>query len=964
MIANSKSSQQPLPHSSLHDAFIPGNSHQQGLKVASTAPPAKHSNGLSATDSVPARNPKHLSTPYTLQSISTESLPALMGAASLRRTHSNITTKVRSASRGGSPPILSKASFSSSSPSSPISERPTGAPALGPASAAPAVPPPRTRLTRTNNSAQPTSTSMENGTQSTPASPPSVQQQHLEQVQRRTIPRSSTTTPIDVQHDIMDPFESSLTLEEHERRPSSWDIMDMLAIEQLHKWMVCFCVVNFDLEKGQGKRLGAATPNSVGPTTDAGFLYGYVFFRQKQDPSIRRGYFQKSVVILTQHPFVGLFSRLVSVLGPAYFEVGKPMLEAAFHNIASWRAPTTESIMELPFMGTLYQVQLAHPHQPQLLETAPFEIATYQPDTHILSSVPMNGGLYRHFQDLVPDLWLCWELMTLAEPIMLIGTSPEVCSEAVTSLVDLINPIPYCGDYRPYFTIQDTDFKSFCNKTSPPSSIVLGVTNPFFVKTLEHWPHVIKIGKPKATRPNNRLVGGHAVASKGSEAARHIRPSTIEFVQGVVSKRKSVIAKDSNLLCMLAEATANRSSPDYLLDNILRRHFSNLTEKFLVPLNRYFATLVPTDISLSSASQMAMIAPFKQQDFLKYVSKNPPAFSFKTTAFKSNSEACQNFYKDFMRCGNFATWLRLKTTEAQKQLRRRYLDILCLGDISGWVKGRNEVELVDLLVRMREELETATPAVHTGGHGSGGVQDRRTLARERRQRALGGGGGGEEVDGGSGGVDLSRQWTGSSAGGDMTTESRTVTPPPLLDDRLGVPSSMHPSPVTPIPSRSLHSTREEAAALSISRSVSPVKFNHNGLGSAASSYSSSSPSPLHSRPTTPSRTSSSSSVQSGGQTTHASAAVGKTSYASHGNNSGSGSGSSGSSSSSSTRESSSEEEYRRRRREHETASIQATGQQREQLRDQIRLLIEALPKDLRESLKANEAKKQQQSYYL
>lgn len=31
-----------------------------------------------------------------------------------------------------------------------------------------------------------------------------------------------------------------------------------------------------------------------GPTADAGFLYGYVFFRQKKDPRIRRGYFQAS----------------------------------------------------------------------------------------------------------------------------------------------------------------------------------------------------------------------------------------------------------------------------------------------------------------------------------------------------------------------------------------------------------------------------------------------------------------------------------------------------------------------------------------------------------------------------------------------------------------------------------------------------------------------------------------------
>lgn len=73
-----------------------------------------------------------------------------------------------------------------------------------------------------------------------------------------------------------------------------------------------------------------------GPTAEAGFLYGYVFFRQKKDEKIRRGYFQKSLVLLSQHPFVGLFSKVVSMLGPAYFELGQPMLEAACASIASW----------------------------------------------------------------------------------------------------------------------------------------------------------------------------------------------------------------------------------------------------------------------------------------------------------------------------------------------------------------------------------------------------------------------------------------------------------------------------------------------------------------------------------------------------------------------------------------------------------------------------------------------------
>ncbi|KAF9359750.1 hypothetical protein BGX26_011523 [Mortierella sp. AD094] len=663
------------------------------------------------------------------------------------------------------------------------------------------------------------------------------------------------------------------------------------------------------------------------PTTDAGFLYGYVFFRQKQDPSIRRGYFQKSVVLLSQHPFIGFFSKLVSVLGPAYFEVGKPMLEAAFHNMATWRPPTTEGLMELPFMGTLYQVQLAKPHRPQLLETSPFDIATYQPDTHILSSVPMNGGLYKHFQDLVPDLWLCWELMTLAEPIMLIGTSPEVCSESVASLVDIINPIPYCGDYRPYFTIQDTDFKSFCNKSSPPSSIILGVTNPFFAKSLEHWPHIIKIGKPMNRRPNNKLMNDGSIG-KTAGSPRQGKPTSLDFVQGVVSKRKGAIAKDTNLLCMLAEATANRSSPGYLLDNILRKYFATLTEKFLVPLNRYFATLVPNDISLSSTSQFPHIAPFKQQTFLKFLSKNPPAISFKTSTFKSNSEACQSFYKDFLKCGNFATWLRLRTIAAQNELRRRYLEILSLGDVAGWVKGRNEVEVVDLLVRMREELGSSgnkgdlfglkpKPRARPGLSREGSYNS--TKAGSDPLVELGGAWSGDLTDGHRRYAD-ERQYSGngigSGSGSGSDVESRTITPP--LDSSIG--SRQKPLPSTP---NGVNGSNGLTGPKAIPSRRLPEA---GGIYSTASSFSSNS-----SRTATPSRSSSSSSLNAGWAESKDRDEERE------------------------SRESSPERQ--RQRYAPEASAIKATLKQKEQLRDQIRLLIEALPVDLRESLKANEAKK-------
>lgn len=59
----------------------------------------------------------------------------------------------------------------------------------------------------------------------------------------------------------------------------------------------------------------------------------------------------------------------------------------------------------------------------------------------------------------------------------------------------MIFPLRYCADYRPYFTIHDSDFKEYTMKSNPPPPVILGVTNPFFAKTLQHWPHVIRMGE-------------------------------------------------------------------------------------------------------------------------------------------------------------------------------------------------------------------------------------------------------------------------------------------------------------------------------------------------------------------------------------------------------------------------------------------------------------------------------------
>jgi len=170
------------------------------------------------------------------------------------------------------------------------------------------------------------------------------------------------------------------------------DVLTDKELDGFHRWVLCFCIVNFDLEVGQAieyiypptdlteeekKNVSfSAFPDSnssshkgnsifcfrmkSGPSTEKlyhhqhhfspislmkkedeqfnggtlanpekyrkdlkidvdGYLYGYVFFRQQKDPTNKRGYFQKSFVLLSPHPFKGLFMKIVEKLGLLYF---------------------------------------------------------------------------------------------------------------------------------------------------------------------------------------------------------------------------------------------------------------------------------------------------------------------------------------------------------------------------------------------------------------------------------------------------------------------------------------------------------------------------------------------------------------------------------------------------------------------------------------------------------------------
>ncbi|XP_046841113.1 protein DENND6A-like, partial [Xenia sp. Carnegie-2017] len=335
---------------------------------------------------------------------------------------------------------------------------------------------------------------------------------------------------------------------------------NILPWDRFNRWITCFCVVTFDLELGQAMELiyprfvrlsekekmsicYSAFPDSnsgcmgdtqfhfrmrsesgscksksccrsnenglpFGYKSDFGHYYGFVYFRQVKDPSIPRGYFQKSIVLITRLPYVNFFSAVVKLVAPGYFNILELALEASCNDIDHWPYPVPGQTLSLPIMGSLIQVHLPSGKDKPgtiLSPSSSLENTNAIPAPPIQISIPLlkETDMYRCISPVLNSIHLLWELVLLNEPIVVMAPSPSLCSDVVQTLITLIHPLHFNSDFRPFFTIHDSEFKEYTTKTHSPPPVIIGVTNPFFAKTLQHWPHILRIGAM-----NDLVIGG------------------------------------------------------------------------------------------------------------------------------------------------------------------------------------------------------------------------------------------------------------------------------------------------------------------------------------------------------------------------------------------------------------------------------------------------------------------------
>lgn len=250
-------------------------------------------------------------------------------------------------------------------------------------------------------------------------------------------------------------------------------------------------------------------------------LHGFALFSQQRTSSSARGYSQESLVIISKLDFPQLFNACLQLtldaienknsqatLGSPTFNLDEkiPIINACISDVSQWPPPDPNATLELPFLGTAIMLSIPLYESTPLVGT--IELDTSSVNFHSMGRKPMSSSdpsflessltlSYPQHDALVltasepaatwdylinfitdpADIYILYEYMLLAKPIVVFASSPHHCSSFISLLLDLIRPIPYAGRVREYVTIHTCP-----NGELDPSGGITGVTNPFLMK--------------------------------------------------------------------------------------------------------------------------------------------------------------------------------------------------------------------------------------------------------------------------------------------------------------------------------------------------------------------------------------------------------------------------------------------------------------------------------------------------
>ncbi|KAH9864640.1 hypothetical protein J1614_010575 [Plenodomus biglobosus] len=397
-----------------------------------------------------------------------------------------------------------------------------------------------------------------------------------------------------------------------------------------------------------------SSPNA--PHGSADTFYGSCVFRQEFDDTMKRSFNQRTLVMISHHNFTAFYHQILQRMTESGVISDPTTLEAAFTQMGAWKPPCLGR-HDLPFLGSVLTLDIA-PHRSFPLQGLPGP-------TPLISDTPSSIYAYEpigswdnimHYMPCITDLYVLFEKLILCESIIVVAKSPQLASEAVSSLIDLICPVPYAGVVKPYMTMQ-ANFKSIGIDGGTPCSFIIGITNPFLLKRIvaaaesshKARPHILYLQNFDGPVPTRRHHSLHHKSSRN--ALLDLPGGGIE----VHTPSKRFLKSDPAILAQI-EASLRLGDQTRDLGPLIRRHFAELSAQFVAPINRHLAA----SSVVSAADGNNHYASFHIPDFLASVSKYGTSVKFRGSNPIQRHRARDAMYDAFCRSASFYSWLEMK----------------------------------------------------------------------------------------------------------------------------------------------------------------------------------------------------------------------------------------------------------------------------------------------------------------
>ena len=270
--------------------------------------------------------------------------------------------------------------------------------------------------------------------------------------------------------------------------------------------------------------------------------------------------------------------------------------------------------------------------------------------------------------------------------------------------------------------------------------MLIGITNPFFAKLIHQWPHMIRIDDPPSKSSTLQksesflLIEHHTdnlvvhdledegelsssphtqittIRKKISTNSKPFKPTytlnnksshlTFDMPAGLYTKYKPYLQRDKIILKKLQSSHVHQR-PDTVQNALLRRFFLELTQSFIIPLERYFASLLPLHKYYQANRQCPTIREFDKDEFVKTLDQYGPQL---TSGLKGD---WKDLYKHFFSTPNFTHWLSTRRQEGNAKIYSLYLDIVAHAHLEDdfRLSKLTELELIDLAIRFHQLIQ-------------------------------------------------------------------------------------------------------------------------------------------------------------------------------------------------------------------------------------------------------------------